>query len=127
VANGGDRTFIAVDSPSIFGTSVEHETCVADVENAILIIEDCSTPIGSVVRKTRCIHKQGSLVADGASITASDKSFAQRQGVERKDRANIDTKVSPFLRGVQHGAVAKDRDIIVGGDGDLRTVVAGKV
>ena len=48
----------------------------------------------------------------------------QRQVIEREGPAGFNIEEPALLRGVQHGAVAVDRDVRAGRDGDLRSVVA---
>ena len=54
----------------------------------------------------------------------------QRQVIEREGPAGVNIEEPALLRGVQHGAVAVDRDVRAGRDGDLpkvRVVAAVKV
>ena len=44
--------------------------------------------------------------------------------IEREGRAGVNIEEPALLRGVQHGAVAVDRDVRAGTDWDLRSVVA---
>ena len=48
----------------------------------------------------------------------------QRQVIEREGPAGVNSEEPALLRGVQHGAVAVDRDVRAGRDGDLKIVVA---
>ena len=57
---------------------------------------------------------------------AVSKTILQHHVIKREGRARGDSEESALLRGVQHGAVAVDRDVRAGGDGDLRIVVAGE-
>ena len=57
---------------------------------------------------------------------AGNKTILQHQVIKREGRAGGDSEEPALLRGVQHGAVAVDRDVRAGGDGDLRIVVAGE-
>ena len=46
----------------------------------------------------------------------------QRQVIEREGPAGVNSEEPALLRGVQHGAVAVDRDVRAGRDGDLPKV-----
>ena len=46
----------------------------------------------------------------------------QRQVIEREGSAGVNIEEPALLRGVQHGAVAVDRDVRAGRDGDLPKV-----
>ena len=48
----------------------------------------------------------------------------QRQVIEREGPAGVNIEEPALLRGVQHGAVAVDRDVRAARDADLRVVVA---
>ena len=50
----------------------------------------------------------------------------QHHVIKREGRVGGDSEEPALLRGVQRGAVAVDRDVRAGGDGDLRIVVAGE-
>ena len=58
---------------------------------------------------------------------AGNKTILQHHVIKREGRAGGDSEEPALLRGVQRGAVAVDRDVRVGGDGDLRIVAAGEV
>jgi len=60
-------------------------------------------------------------------VAGLDQTILQHQVIKREGRAGGDIEEPALLRGVQHGAIAVDRDVRAGGDGDLRTVVAGEV
>ena len=55
---------------------------------------------------------------------AVNKTILQHHVIKREGRAGEDSEELALLRGVQHGAVAVDRDVRAGGDGDLQVVVA---
>jgi hypothetical protein len=57
----------------------------------------------------------------------ASKTILQHHVIKREGRARGDSEEPALLRGVQHGAVAVDRDVRAGGDVDLRVVVAGEV
>ena len=58
---------------------------------------------------------------------AGNKTMLQHQVIKREGRAGGDREEPALLRGVQHGAIAVNRYVRAGGDGDLRTVVAAEV
>jgi hypothetical protein len=60
-------------------------------------------------------------------IVVGNETILQHQVIKCEGRAIGDSEEPALLRGVQHGAVAVDRDVRAGGDGDLRIVVAGEV
>ena len=66
-------------------------------------------------------------ICQSTHIAAGNKTILEHQVIEREGRAGKNLEEPPLLRGVQRGAVAVDRDVRAGGDGDLRIVVAGEV
>ena len=60
-------------------------------------------------------------------IVVVNKTILQDHVIKREGRAGGDSEEPALLRGVQRGAVAVDRDVRAGGDGDLRIVAAGEV
>ena len=65
-------------------------------------------------------------ICQSTHIAAGNKTILQHQVIKREGRAGGDLEEPPLARGVQHGAVAVDRDVRVVGDGALRIVVAGE-
>jgi hypothetical protein len=60
-------------------------------------------------------------------IAVVNKTILHHHVIKRQGRARGDSEEPALLRGVQHGAVAVDRDVRAGRDGNLGTVVAGEV
>ena len=57
-------------------------------------------------------------------IAVVNKTILHHHVIKRQGRARGDSEESALLRGVQHGAVAVDRDVRAGRDADLKIVVA---